>query len=183
MCDGPPVVNCEFKTPELIHLTPRVTSEEVVGIIPARSLLVSTGYTKDNSMDQPLEDLQNRIYPCLDVYVGQQATNIDNLLSEQQSCALEVLICRALGPGPIGPGNSIQVSQGRGESGVLLREVWDEHADCSYFKDHGKSMKIISVRITSPRHRHRPYAIPPAPTNARDNTCMRLRQEKSCTCQ
>jgi len=97
-----------------------VKSEDVVGIIPTRSLLVSTGYTKDNSIEQPLENLQNRIYPCLDIYVGQQATDIDTLLSEQQSCALQVPLCRALGPEPIGPGNSIQFTF------PLPDKVWDK---------------------------------------------------------
>ena len=89
-----------------------VTAADVLSIIPADSLTVSVGFSKEGATEI--------IYPCRSLYTGQKKLDIDTLLLEQDWCALHDPICAAQGPLAIGSGGSIQFTL------PLPDSVWDK---------------------------------------------------------
>lgn len=62
----------------------------------------------------------SQVYPCVDVYAGENKVRIDDLLATQSRCALRDPICRAQGPTAVGPGGSIQFTF------ALPDSTWDD---------------------------------------------------------
>jgi len=77
-----------------------LTSADAINIIPPLSLKVGVGYFSNVIL--------SNVYPCTQTYVSQTKLDIDAMLLQQKSCALQDPICSAQGPVPIGPGGSIQ---------------------------------------------------------------------------
>ena len=70
------------------------------GVIPAKSLVVSSGIEKTSS--------QVLTYPCVDLYQGASKDFIDNLNQQQSWCAIQDPICAAAGPLLVDTGGYIQ---------------------------------------------------------------------------